>query len=150
LNNLGHVVGTAHDGWLPETAHIAFVWQPGVGLRPLPGLPGNEASKASAINDRGQVAGITADGSTLLRWTGTWRVANAVEELVILYATGAELYTTRALDTERAAALLQPVVDAYGALVRGDGEGARAGLEALIAQIERLLGERAITGEAGL
>jgi probable HAF family extracellular repeat protein len=58
INNAGQVVGwsRAARGAPPR----AVVWARGAGLVPLPPLPGDDASEALALNDRGQVVGRSA------------------------------------------------------------------------------------------
>jgi probable HAF family extracellular repeat protein len=58
INNAGDVVGTS---FLVEGGQIsfrAFLWRNGV-MKALPLLPNDQFSQAFAVNDRGQVAGIS-------------------------------------------------------------------------------------------
>jgi probable HAF family extracellular repeat protein len=68
-NNRGQIVGwaenTVHDAGCvaPQVLQFrAVVWGPGHGqVRELPPLPGDSVSSATAINDRGQVVGISGE-----------------------------------------------------------------------------------------
>lgn len=66
VNNRGEIVGwaenTVHDSTCvaPQVLQFrAVVWKPSGGLIELPPLPGDTVSAATAINDRGQVVGIS-------------------------------------------------------------------------------------------
>lgn len=67
VNDLGQVVGWAetavHDSTCAPPQILQFeavLWGPGSGqIQPLPGLPGDPDSAATAINDKGQVVGIS-------------------------------------------------------------------------------------------
>jgi probable HAF family extracellular repeat protein len=66
VNNRGEIVGwaenTVHDSTCvaPQVLQFrAVVWEPKGGLIELPPLPGDTVSAATAINDRGQVVGIS-------------------------------------------------------------------------------------------
>jgi probable HAF family extracellular repeat protein len=69
VNARGQVVGWAETDQpdptcIPERVFgfLAVVWEPSKGrAEPLPPLPGHSASAATAINDRGQVVGISGD-----------------------------------------------------------------------------------------
>ena len=64
-------VVTGYMWTLNSTTTTAFTWTPGVGLTVLPGLPGQVASVAWAIDDGGQVVGWAemSDGCTKpVRW----------------------------------------------------------------------------------
>ena len=66
-NNQGQVVGWAENGTVDPTCDTAFqvlqfravIWGPNNELQELPPLPGDSTSAATAINDRGQVVGIS-------------------------------------------------------------------------------------------
>ncbi len=69
VNNLGQVVGWAENGVHDPTCNTAFqilqfravIWQPNGTMQELPPLPGDSTSAATAINDYGQVVGISGD-----------------------------------------------------------------------------------------
>lgn len=69
VNNRGQIVGWAengvHDPTCDTTTQIlqfrAVIWQPDGEMQELPPLPGDSTSAATAINDRGQVVGISGD-----------------------------------------------------------------------------------------
>lgn len=69
VNDLGQVVGWAengvHDPTCDTTSQIlqfrAAIWQPNGQMQELPPLPGDTTSAATAINDLGQVVGISGD-----------------------------------------------------------------------------------------
>src|SRR6266478_6389813 len=69
VNNRGQVVGWAENGIHDPTCDPAFqilqfraaIWEPDGEMRELPPLPGDSTSAATAINDRGQVVGISGD-----------------------------------------------------------------------------------------
>lgn len=69
VNDLGQVVGWAengvHDSTCDTTSQIlqfrAAIWQPNGQMQELPPLPGDTTSAATAINDLGQVVGISGD-----------------------------------------------------------------------------------------
>jgi len=69
VNNRGQVVGWAengvHDSTCDPTFQIlqfrAVIWQPNGTMQELPPLPGDSTSAATAINDLGQVVGISGD-----------------------------------------------------------------------------------------
>lgn len=69
VNNRGQIVGWAensvHDPTCDTTMQIlqfrAVIWQPDGEMQELPPLPGDSTSAATAINDRGQVVGISGD-----------------------------------------------------------------------------------------
>lgn len=66
-NNRGQVAGWAENGVRDETCDTSFqilqfraaVWEPDGRMRELPPLPGHSTSAATAINDKGQVVGIS-------------------------------------------------------------------------------------------
>src|SRR5215813_4071074 len=66
-NNRGQVVGWAENGIHDSTCNTAFqilqfraaLWEPNGEMRELPPLPGDSTSAATAINDKGQVVGIS-------------------------------------------------------------------------------------------
>jgi probable HAF family extracellular repeat protein len=69
VNNLGQVVGWAENGVHDPTCDPSFqilqfravIWQPNGTMQELPPLPGDSTSAATAINDLGQVVGISGD-----------------------------------------------------------------------------------------
>ena len=69
VNNRGQVVGWAENGVHDPTCDPAFqilqfraaIWQPNGLMQELPPLPGDSTSAATAINDYGQVVGISGD-----------------------------------------------------------------------------------------
>jgi len=69
INNRGQVVGWAENGVDDPTCDPTFqilqfraaIWEPNGEMRELPPLPGDSTSAATAINDRGQVVGISGD-----------------------------------------------------------------------------------------
>ena len=69
VNNRGQVVGWAengvHDPTCDTSSQIlqfrAAIWQPNGQMQELPPLPGDSTSAATAINDYGQVVGISGD-----------------------------------------------------------------------------------------
>ena len=69
INNRGQVVGWAENGIHDPTCDPTFqilqfraaIWEPNGEMRELPPLPGDSSSAATAINDRGQVVGISGD-----------------------------------------------------------------------------------------
>jgi probable HAF family extracellular repeat protein len=68
-NNRGQVVGWAENGVHDPTCDPDFqtlqfhavIWGPKGGMTDLPPLPGDHVSAATAINDKGQVVGISGD-----------------------------------------------------------------------------------------
>jgi len=66
-NNRGQIVGWAENGVHDSTCNAAFqilqfravVWEPNGTMRELPPLPGDSTSAATAINEKGQVVGIS-------------------------------------------------------------------------------------------
>ena len=66
-NNRGQVVGWAENGVHDSSCNTAFqilqfraaLWKPNGEMRELPPLPGDSTSAATAINDKGQVVGIS-------------------------------------------------------------------------------------------
>ena len=66
-NNRGQVVGWAENGVHDSSCNTAFqilqfraaLWEPNGEMRQLPPLPGDSTSAATAINDKGQVVGIS-------------------------------------------------------------------------------------------
>jgi probable HAF family extracellular repeat protein len=66
-NNRGQVVGWAENGVRDSSCNTAFqilqfraaLWEPNGEMRELPPLPGDSTSAATAINDKGQVVGIS-------------------------------------------------------------------------------------------
>lgn len=68
-NNRGQIVGWAENGVHDPTCDPAFqtlqfravIWQPNGTMQELPPLPGDSTSAATAINDLGQVVGISGD-----------------------------------------------------------------------------------------
>src|SRR3989441_10174453 len=69
INNRGQVVGWAENGIHDPTCDPTFqilqfraaIWEPNGEMRELSPLPGDSTSAATAINDRGQVVGISGD-----------------------------------------------------------------------------------------
>src|SRR6266567_8978658 len=69
VNNQGQVVGWAENGVHDPTCNTLFqilqfraaIWQPDGTMQELPPLPGDSTSAAVAINDLGQVVGISGD-----------------------------------------------------------------------------------------
>lgn len=69
VNNKGQVVGWAENGVHDPTCNTSFqtlqfraaIWQPDGTMQELPPLPGDSTSAATAINDLGQVVGISGD-----------------------------------------------------------------------------------------
>lgn len=69
VNNAGEVVGWAENGVHDPTCNHSFqtlqfraaIWQPAGTMQELPPLPGDSTSAATAINDLGQVVGISGD-----------------------------------------------------------------------------------------
>src|SRR5215469_7332342 len=67
VNNRGQVVGWAENGVHDPTCDPSFqilqfraaIWQPDGTMQELPPLPGDSTSAATAINDQGQVVGIS-------------------------------------------------------------------------------------------
>ena len=85
VNNRGQIVGWAengvHDLTCDTTTQIlqfrAVIWQPNGDMQELPPLPGDSTSAATAINDLGQVVGISGDcgvavGSVSARHAVLW------------------------------------------------------------------------------
>ena len=66
-NNRGQIVGWAENGVHDSSCNQAFqilqfravVWEPNGDMRELPPLPGDSTSAATAINDKGQIVGIS-------------------------------------------------------------------------------------------
>jgi probable HAF family extracellular repeat protein len=66
-NNRGQIVGWAENGVHDSSCNPLFqvlqfravIWEPNGEMRELPPLPGDSTSAATAINDRGQVVGIS-------------------------------------------------------------------------------------------
>src|SRR5712692_8246012 len=86
VNNLGQVVGWAENGVHDPTCNTSFqilqfkavIWQPNGTMQELPPLPGDSTSAATAINDYGQVVGISGDcgiavGSVSARHAVLWQ-----------------------------------------------------------------------------
>ncbi len=69
VNNQGQIVGWAENGVHDSTCDPSFqilqfraaIWQPDGTMKELPPLPGDSTSAATAINDIGQVVGISGD-----------------------------------------------------------------------------------------
>lgn len=67
VNNRGEIVGWAENGVLDPTCNSAIqtlqfravIWKPDGTMKELPPLPGDSTSAATAINDLGQVVGIS-------------------------------------------------------------------------------------------
>ncbi len=67
VNNLGEIVGWAENGVADPTCNTAVqtlqfravIWEPDGTMKELPPLPGDSTSAATAINDLGQVVGIS-------------------------------------------------------------------------------------------
>ena len=85
VNNRGQVVGWAENGVHDPTCDPSFqilqfraaIWQPDGTMQELPPLPGDSTSAATAINDQGQVVGISGDcgvavGSVSARHAVLW------------------------------------------------------------------------------
>jgi probable HAF family extracellular repeat protein len=85
VNNRGQVVGWAENGVHDPTCDPSFqvlqfravIWQPNGQMQELPPLPGDSTSAATAINDYGQVVGISGDcgvavGSVSARHAVLW------------------------------------------------------------------------------
>jgi uncharacterized membrane protein len=88
VNNKGQVVGWAENGVHDPTCNTFFqilqfraaIWQPNGTMQELPPLPGDTTSAAVAINDLGQVVGISGDcgvavGSVSARHAVLWQSA---------------------------------------------------------------------------
>ena len=86
VNNRGQVVGWAENGVHDPTCDTSFqilqfravIWQPNGQMQELPPLPGDSTSAATAINDLGQVVGISGDcgvavGSVSARHAVLWQ-----------------------------------------------------------------------------
>jgi probable HAF family extracellular repeat protein len=86
VNNRGQVVGWAENGVHDPTCDTSFqilqfravIWQPNGQMQELPPLPGDNTSAATAINDLGQVVGISGDcgvavGSVSARHAVLWQ-----------------------------------------------------------------------------
>jgi probable HAF family extracellular repeat protein len=86
VNNKGQIVGWAENGVHDPTCDPAFqvlqfraaIWQPDGTVQELPPLPGDSTSAATAINDLGQVVGISGDcgvavGSVSARHAVLWQ-----------------------------------------------------------------------------
>jgi probable HAF family extracellular repeat protein len=86
VNNQGQVVGWAENGVHDPTCNPQFqilqfraaIWQPDGRMQELPPLPGDSTSAAVAINDLGQVVGISGDcgvavGSVSARHAVLWQ-----------------------------------------------------------------------------
>ena len=86
VNNRGQVVGWAENGVHDSTCDTSFqilqfravIWQPNGQMLELPPLPGDSTSAATAINDLGQVVGISGDcgvavGSVSARHAVLWQ-----------------------------------------------------------------------------
>ena len=86
VNNRGQVVGWAENGVHDPTCDTSFqilqfravIWQPNGQMQELPPLPGDSTSAATAINDPGQVVGISGDcgvavGSVSARHAVLWQ-----------------------------------------------------------------------------
>lgn len=86
VNNRGQIVGWAENGVHDPTCNPAFqilqfraaIWQPDGTMQELPPLPGDSTSAAVAINDLGQVVGISGDcgvavGSVSARHAVFWQ-----------------------------------------------------------------------------
>jgi len=66
-NNRGQIVGWAENGVHDSSCNPAFqilqfravIWEPNGSMQELPPLPGDSTSAATAINDKGQVVGIS-------------------------------------------------------------------------------------------
>ena len=87
INNNGQVVGYADShGWSD-----AFLWQSGIGMRNLGTLfPSDRYSKATAINDKGQVVG-ESDG-----WAFLWSASTGMQNLSSLIDPSLEWTLTNA------------------------------------------------------
>jgi probable HAF family extracellular repeat protein len=85
VNNRGQVVGWAENGVHDPTCDPSFqvlqfraaIWEPNGQMQELPPLPGDSTSAATAINDYGQVVGISGDcgvaiGSVSARHAVLW------------------------------------------------------------------------------
>jgi probable HAF family extracellular repeat protein len=85
VNNRGQVVGWAENGVHDPTCDPSFqvlqfravIWQPNGQMQELPPLPGDSTSAATAINDYGEVVGISGDcgvavGSVSARHAVLW------------------------------------------------------------------------------
>lgn len=86
VNNRGQVVGWAENGVHDPTCDTSFqilqfravIWQPNGQMQELAPLPGDNTSAATAINDLGQVVGISGDcgvavGSVSARHAVLWQ-----------------------------------------------------------------------------
>src|SRR5216684_2349455 len=86
VNNRGQVVGWAENGVHDPSCNTSFqtlqfraaIWQPDGTMQELPPLPGDSTSAATAINDLGQVVGISGDcfiavGFSSARHAVLWR-----------------------------------------------------------------------------
>jgi probable HAF family extracellular repeat protein len=86
VNSQGQIVGWAENGVHDPTCDPSFqilqfraaIWQPDATIQELPPLPGDSTSAATAINDLGQVVGISGDcgvavGSVSARHAVLWQ-----------------------------------------------------------------------------
>jgi len=92
VNNQGQVVGWAENGIHDPTCDPSFqilqfraaIWEPDGTMQELPPLPGDSTSAATAINDLGQVVGISGDcgiavGSVSAKHAVLWRNAIPID-----------------------------------------------------------------------
>ena len=92
VNNRGQVVGWAENGVHDSTCDPTFqilrfraaIWQPDGTMQELPPLPGDSTSAATAINDLGQVVGISGDcgiavGSVSAKHAVLWQNAIPID-----------------------------------------------------------------------
>src|SRR5256885_4008101 len=92
VNNQGQVVGWAENGVHDPTCDPSFqilqfraaIWQPTGTMQELPPLPGDSTSAATAINDLGQVVGISGDcgiavGSVSAKHAVLWQNAIPID-----------------------------------------------------------------------
>jgi probable HAF family extracellular repeat protein len=90
INNQGHVVGHANS----DTSTRAYLWTPETGMQNLGTLPGDLASFARGISDKGEVVGLSLDASFNPR-AFFWR-NGAITDLNTLIPANSGLYLLKA------------------------------------------------------
>ena len=88
INNQGHVVG--HSDLTGDTTFHAYLWTRQTGMRDLGTLPGDFASLAIGISDRGEVVGGSLDANFNIRAT-LWQ-NGAMTDLNTLIPANSGLY----------------------------------------------------------
>jgi probable HAF family extracellular repeat protein len=88
INNQGHVVG--HSDLTGDTTFHAYLWTRETGMRDLGTLPGDFASVALGINDRGEVVGASLDVNFNIR-ASLWQ-NGAMTDLNTLIPANSGLY----------------------------------------------------------